>query len=163
MPTLPTRHRVRLPRTVYSQLGTACSVTIAVRGRRRVFVDPRVANATVTVLREHAARTGTPVYGYCVMPDHVHLVVGASPACDIVTFVGQFKNLAQRAAWGHGVAGAFWQTGFWDHVLQQDEQVDAVVRYVLHNPVRGGLVASWRDYPFCGSLVFDLGDEDFGW
>ena len=30
------------------------------------------------------------------MPDHVHLILGVSPTCAIVTFVGQVKNLAQR-------------------------------------------------------------------
>ena len=55
-----------------------------------------------------------PIYAFCVMPDHVHLVVGPS-RCDIVTFVAQFKNLAQRAAWGLGVRGRIWQTSLWDH------------------------------------------------
>ena len=55
------------------------------------------------------------------MPEHVHLILGASPTGDIVTFVGQFKNLAQREAWRRGIEGTFWQTSFWDHCLRADE------------------------------------------
>src|SRR5437764_396375 len=103
------RKRIRLGPSEYQQSGAICSVTVAVQGRRRVFAEPRVAGAAVEVLRERASITGVVVYAYCVMPDHIHLVIAPSGACDIVTFVGQFTDLVQRAAWRHGVAGRFWQ------------------------------------------------------
>jgi REP element-mobilizing transposase RayT len=115
-----------------------------------------VAAEAVQVLRAHALKTEVPVYGYCVMPDHGHLVIGPSVTCDIVAFVGQFKNLAQRAAWQAGVQGRFWQHSFWDHFLRREESLESVVLYVLHNPVRRGLAVQWRDYPHSGSLIMDL-------
>jgi REP element-mobilizing transposase RayT len=133
-------------------------VTVAVRERRPVFGDPGMGSAAVDVLRARASRTGVAVHGYCVMPDHVHLVVSPSATCDIVTFVGQFKNLTQRATWARGAAGPLWQRSFWDHFLRADEDLLAVVPYVLENPVRAGLVSCWRDYPFSGSVSFDLAD-----
>ncbi|MBI2907501.1 MAG: transposase [Chloroflexi bacterium] len=90
------------------------------------------------------------------MPDHVHIVLGPSETCDIITFVGQFKNLAQRAAWSQGVRGAFWQKRFWDHFLRVEEDLQPEVEYVLNNPVRRKMVENWKEYPFCGSLEFDL-------
>ncbi len=121
-----------------------------------MFADRAVAAAVVEVLQRRARETGVLVYGYCVMPDHVHLVVGPSPTCDVITFVGQVKNLAQRAAWRLGLDGKLWQESFWDRFLRTDEQVERAVEYVLSNPVRRGLVPTWRDYPFSGSLVLDL-------
>lgn len=147
---------------LYARAGSICSVTAAVLDRRPVFSNPAVAAAVVDVLKAHAARTGVTVHGYCVMPDHVHLVLSASPTCDLITFVGQFKNLAQRAAWALGTHGAFWQKSFWDHFLRADEQVEAVVSYVLNNPVRAGLATHWREYPFAGSLAIDLSPTDGG-
>ena len=148
--------RIRLERTAYSQAGAICSVTITTRGRALVFASAPVAKAAVAVLTERANRGQVPVYGYCVMPDHVHLVLGPSSTCDIISFVGQFKNLTQRAAWRLGVSGAFWQARFWDHFLRRDEDVEVAVSYVLNNPVRRGLVEQWSDYPFGGSWVFPL-------
>ena len=150
------RKRIRLGAHFYAQLGAICSVTVAVRLRRPVFADPAVASAAIDVLRTHADKTGVLVYGYCVMPDHIHLVIGPSATCDITTFVGQYKNLAQRAAWNLGVTGNFWQKSFWDHFLRAEEQVEGVVEYVLNNPVRSGLVEQWSDYLFSGSLVLEL-------
>ena len=93
------------------------------------------------------------VYAYCLMPNHVHLVLGPSPKHDIIVFVGQFKNMAQRAVWSKGVTGRIWQASFWDRFLREEESLDEIVMYVLHNPVRKGLVEKWQDYYFSGSLV----------
>jgi putative transposase len=158
----PQRRHIRLAAERYADVGAVCSVTIAVKGRRPVFATPAVADAAIGVLRREAAATDVPIYAWCVMPDHVHLVLGASPICDIVTFVGQFKNLVQREAWRLGVTGAFWQASFWDHFLRKDEQLEHVIGYVLHNRVRSGLVERWRDYRFSGSLVFELADAGGG-
>ena len=154
----PRRHRkrIRLDAHVYAEMGRICSITIAVQDRCPVFANPMVAGSAVDVLRQHASRTGVLVYALCVMPDHVHLVVGPSVGCDRITFVAQFKNLAQRAAWSRGVSGRFWQPSFWDRFLRSEEHLQTHVQYVLDNPVRAGLVTSWRDYPFAGSLVLQL-------
>jgi hypothetical protein len=96
------------------------------------------------------------------MPDHVHLLLGASPRCDTVTCVGQFKNLAQRETWRRGVKGACWQTSFWDYVLRGDERLAHAIEYVLNNLVWSGLVARWCDYRFSGSIVCELTDAGGG-
>jgi hypothetical protein len=44
-------------------------------------------------------------------------------------------------------------TGF---SLQENEDIAAQVRYILDNPVRKGLVSSWEEYPFRGSIGCDL-------
>ncbi|MHB1843516.1 MAG: REP-associated tyrosine transposase [Deltaproteobacteria bacterium] len=157
MRNAPRRRRTRLDRSLYAQAGTVCSVTFCVDDRIRIFSDPAVAQAAVDALTRHAGETRTPIHAYCVMPDHVHLVLSPSPDCDIIEFVGQVKNLIQRAAWRKGISEAFWQPGFWDHFLRQDEQLETVIHYVLQNPVRAGIVERWEDYPFSGSLVHELG------
>ena len=72
------RKHTRLDRALYACPGAICSVTAATLHRRPVFVEPALARSTVTVLRERAEVTGVPVYAYCVMPDHVPLVLSAS-------------------------------------------------------------------------------------
>ena len=150
------RRRGRSRPAADAQVGAVCSIRIGVQDRRPIFADPGVAAALVDVLRRHADQTKVLVHAYCVMPDHVHLLLSPSLTCDVVTFVGQFKNLALRAAWRQGVAGGFWQAGFDDRVLSGGDQLEAVAEQVLTNPVRRGLVRSWPEYPFGGSLVADL-------
>jgi REP element-mobilizing transposase RayT len=44
--------------------------------------------------------------------------------------------------------GTFWQPQYHDHAIRKDEDLNEVVLYTLHNPVRAGLVKDFRDYPF---------------
>ena len=96
------------------------------------------------------------------MSDHLHLVVGAlTDSCELRAFVSAWK---QRTGFLHRRrTGQFlWQPSYFDHVLREEEDTQRVVRYVLENPVRRGLVKEFGDYPFCGSDVFSIDElRDF--
>ena len=47
-----------------------------------------------------------------------------------------------------------WQEGYYERVLRSDDATDVVVRYVLDNPVRAGLVSRHEDYPFMGATYW---------
>jgi len=51
-----------------------------------------------------------------------------------------------------------WQKDFYDHVLRKNEDMVAQIKYILDNPVRRGLVSSWDEYPFSGSIGCNLED-----
>ena len=148
-----THKSIRLAPDAYADTHTVFSITTCTKGRRPVFADHAAARVTTNVLERHAAKTGVRLFAWCVMPDHVHLVIAPSATCDVVTFVGQFKNLAQRDCWRLGVVGAFWQPRFWDHALRSNEDLSCVIRYVLDNPVRRGIVGVYSDYPHSGVAV----------
>jgi hypothetical protein len=46
---------------------------------------------------------------------------------------------------------ALWQKSYHDHILRKEEAVADVVRYILENPVRAGLVDSIGEYPHAWS------------
>jgi putative transposase len=132
-----------------------CSITVATKERLRVFESRDVVTAAIKVLKDRARVHQVRVFAYCFMPDHLHLLISPSEACDVITFVGQVKNLIQREAWRFGVQGTIWQKRFWDHFLRQEEDIESVVEYIFMNPVRAGLVEEWNRYPYSGSLVWD--------
>ncbi|MHB1005589.1 MAG: REP-associated tyrosine transposase [Chloroflexota bacterium] len=152
--------RIRLRPSLYTQPGSVCSLTTAVLGRRPVFSDHALAVEAVAVLRHQAVQTGVKVYAYCLMPDHLHLVIEPGPVCAVTAYVGRCKSLITRAAWTHGLQGAIWQKSFWDHFLRAGEELNDAVDYVLANPVRKGLVTAWQEYPFSGSLLLELEGPD---
>jgi hypothetical protein len=49
-----------------------------------------------------------------------------------------------------------WQAGYYDRILRHDEDSLTVVRYILENPVRAGLVSRFSDYPYSGSDRYSL-------
>ena len=42
--------------------------------------------------------------------------------------------------------GTFWEAESYDHFVRNDAEYDRIVRYVLNNPVKAGLVKNWRDW-----------------
>ena len=79
------------------------------------------------------------------MPDHVHLSLeGTSPTSDLPRLIARWK---QKTGYAHRCAtGAIlWQGGFFDHVLRQEEDRHGLVRSIIANPIRAGLVLGVRE------------------
>jgi len=97
------------------------------------------------------------------MPDHLHALLEARfEGSDFRAFVKRFKQttgFAHRQATGQSL----WQHGYHERVLRNDEASEAVVRYILENPVRAGLTKDIGEYPFAGSGTYDLNGLKTAW
>jgi REP-associated tyrosine transposase len=106
------------------------------------------------------------VLAYCVMPDHVHILLeGMSDDADFRNAVRVWK-LRTGYAWRMKHQTALWQIGYWERVLREKDDARAVIRYMLENPVRAGLVARFTDYEWSGSARFtlaELAEHAGGW
>jgi len=112
----------------------------------------------LTQLTRAADTEGFDILAYCAMPDHLHVLVrGRTATSDARRFIKLAKQLtefAHRRRW----RGRLWQASAWDRVLRNEDDTWDVIRYILANPVRAGLVAKPLDYPHSGSLVCDRAD-----
>ncbi|MDE3074493.1 MAG: transposase, partial [Chloroflexota bacterium] len=79
----PSHKRIRLDLALYGDPGNAASITIGTRNRQPVFSEQNFAAIAQQLLAKHALLHAVSVYAYCIMPDHVHLVMAPSPICDI--------------------------------------------------------------------------------
>jgi len=73
---------------------------------------------------------------------------------NLIKMIKQFKQLTGyyfKQDTGRGL----WQKSYYDHILRKQEDVVSIVRYILENPVRKGLVKHPDEYPFSGSLEFE--------
>ncbi len=93
---------------------------------------------------------------YCLMPDHVHLLVCVGGKNSLTELVGAWKSLCALAARQRGKPAGLWQRSFFDHALRSEESLQAVADYILANPVRAGLVTRQADYPLSGSFEYVL-------
>ena len=129
-------------------------VTTCTAFRRPIFKDDDVARNVISRILESADSHGFAVVAYCVMPDHVHLlVVARHENADLGRFV---KHAKQVTGFAHRQATetALWQPGYHERVLRDEEATLTVARYVLENPVRAGLAKAFGDWPYAGSSVY---------
>lgn len=89
------------------------------------------------------------LYHYCLMPNHVHLLIQTKKARDFSDFMKRL-NLAyfHHFNQAYGWTGHFWQDRFKSQPVGKDEYFIQCGKYIELNPVRKGLVAKPKDYPY---------------
>ena len=127
-------------------------ITIVVAERRPIFRDPRVARATLDCLFELRQRWEFNLYCYCLMPDHIHLLVGPGESGkSFAEICGAFKSLSTRAYW-QWHDGKLWQRQSFDHIIRNEKDFFETFEYIRMNPVRKQLVSTPDEWPYTGSL-----------
>jgi putative transposase len=124
--------------------------------RHRSFEIHETVHAVRDQFQQSAERHEFAIVAYCFMPDHVHLLVeGSSERADMTTFASDAKQ--RSGFWFKRRHQArLWQPSYYDRILRNDEATISVIRYIVENPVRAGLVRAPADYPFSGSLRFTM-------
>jgi putative transposase len=83
---------------------------------------------------------------YCIMPNHVHLVVTLERTdISLYKVLHSLKRFTGREA--NKILsreGAFWQHESYDHVVRDGKELLRVIAYVLGNPEKAGLVDTWE-------------------
>jgi putative transposase len=133
-------------------------ITLSTSYRARHFANAGHARAISSQIPPFFAARRFEVLAYCLMPDHLHLVLeGTSDDADLREAVRAWK---QRTGydWKQRTGARLWQPGYHDRVLREGDDARLVVRYVLNNPVRAGLVRTAGEYPWLGSLRYTLAE-----
>ena len=123
---------------------------VTARGNRRqvVFEDDRDRRTFLALLRQVVSRRGWTCHSYCLMPNHFHLVV-QTPAADLSAGMQALNSrYAERFNRRHGLDGHLFQGRFHAVAVESDWHLLELARYVVLNPVRGGLSGGPADYPW---------------
>jgi len=134
------------------------SVTICVSPRRPALGTRATVTPLLRILCDAARAEQFAILAYCVMPDHVHLVLeGQREDSSLRRFVWRFKR--DTGFWFARSNGeSLWQEGYHERVLRDDETTRDVVRYVLDNPVRAGVVQRPEEWPYSAAPGLAIDD-----
>jgi REP element-mobilizing transposase RayT len=147
----PLPRNQRLDSAVYATAGQSCFFRDPAAPGSAPFARPELAEITCSCLLAQRSKSACQLEVYCVMPDHLHLIVAPMrEGASSLTFVDRFKGwsgyMMRRAGW----TGLLWQARSYDHVLRRDEDKMTLGGYILHNPVRRALSATPEEYPWSG-------------
>lgn len=132
------------------------------RGNRRgkVFFEDGDYALYRDLLAERCKKLGVEVWGWCLMPNHVHLLLVPRTEDGLARAVGEthrrytaFVNARARQT------GHLFQARFASAALDE-EHLLAALRYVTLNPVRAGLVRRAQDWRWSSARAHLKGADD---
>jgi putative transposase len=138
-----------------------CAHHVTQRGnaRRDVFYSTTDRQVYLGLLQEYSQHYQLKILGYCLMTNHVHLVVEPATEHSMARALrevhgryARYRNALDRSS------GHVWQNRYYSCAVEA-VGLGAVMRYVELNPVRAGLVSSAGDYVW-SSAVLHLGGGD---
>lgn len=121
---------------------------VSQRGNNRqdVFFTPGDRRKYLDLLRQQCDKHGLTVSGYCLMTNHVHLVVTPPTEQSLAKAIGRAHFLYTRHLNRlHRRSGHLWQNRYYSCAVDEDH-ILAVMSYIERNPVRAGLVAHAWEY-----------------
>lgn len=131
-------------------------ITILTANRHCLFRESHIVEPLIKLLKETAGKELFSVSAYCFMPDHLHLLVsGLEEQSSLQKFIKLYKQKS-GFLFKQKSGQNLWHLSYYDHVLRRMETINDVVKYILNNPVRKGLVDNFMKYRFAGSLTMDI-------
>ena len=140
--------------------GQAHFITFSCYRRQPFFLDARTYDLFPVCLERMRQHFQMLVYGFVVMPEHVHLLLSEPEKrtlADAVHFLklsftkrlrSQVSAQKTGANLGHGSSGSFWQRRYYDRNVRDHREFVAALKYIHRNPVKRGLVEKPEDWPW---------------
>jgi putative transposase len=131
------------------------------RGNRRqlTFFTEQDYGAYKSLMAEWCLARGVEVWAYCLMPNHVHLIVVPPDAAALRRAIGEaHRRYTRMVNLREGWRGHLWQGRFASFPMDGG-YLRRCARYIELNPVRAGLVRKPEDWPH-SSAAAHLGGRD---
>ena len=138
-----------MPKTTYRLIIENACYHIMTRGNRkqRIFMDENDYYAYLARLRKYKLECKFLLYGFCLMPNHVHLFGEPKTKDGLAKFMLRL-NRSYTAYFNtkYDKVGHLWQGRFKSKVIIKDDYLIKCLQYIELNPVRMNISESIDEY-----------------
>jgi len=131
-------------------------LTFSTDHRSTLFTTSGAVDVALSQFLRAAREQHFEMTAYCFMPDHAHVLVrGLTERSDAKAFIKaakQYSGYYFKQKYGRRL----WQRYGFERVVRDDVELAFVIRYIVGNPVRAGLVDDPTAYPFLGSERYSV-------
>ena len=135
---------------------------ITQRGNRRMqtfFCDDDYREY-LSLLVQWCGKFSNRIWAYCLMPNHLHLIVVPQTADGLCRAIGEaHRRYTRRVNFREGWRGHLWQGRFASFVMDEPHLL-AAARYVERNPVKARLAVAAEDWPWSSAAAHVTGRAD---
>jgi len=128
-----------------------CAQHVIQRGNNRevCFYDEADYNAYLSFLKEAATKYQVAIHAFVLMTNHVHLLVTPSNEQGISRMMqAQGRKYVQYFNFTYGRTGTLWEGRYKSTLVDADNYLLTVSRYIELNPVRANMVQHPSEYPW---------------
>lgn len=127
--------------------------------RQPLFVDDADYQAFLLRLEQGKERCAVSLYGVCLMPNHVHLLIQPNRDGALSSYfqwvLGRYAR-DFRSATGTRGHGHVFQGRFWSDLIEREDSFYRVLRYIEANPRRAGLVGRAEEWRWSSLVLRNL-------
>jgi len=146
----------------YFEEGYPYLITTATFNREPIFCDERNCKILLATIEFFKLVLDYKLFAYCLMPDHLHLIIQAYSPYDISYIMKMIKgNFARKYNKMLSRQGKVWQDRFYDTGLRDQDVLLQKIEYIHNNPVRAKLTTTPGEYPF-SSYNYYFGNNHSG-
>lgn len=114
--------------------------------RQEIFHEDEDSLRFLEIVEKNAKISEIKVFGWCLMGNHVHLLLGEGIEELSVTMKRIGVSFAWYYNWKYGTTGHLFQDRFRSENVENDQYLLTVIRYIHQNPVKAGMVKRVEDW-----------------
>ncbi len=122
-------------------------VTTNTTFRLEVFGVPEYATIMGKLIQQTCIEFGFELFAYCIMPDHVHMLVKKSGSVTVSRLMKHIKGRFWRVISG-GSGNRIWQPRFNFRIVDNEEYFSNVIQYIIHNYQKAKIEDHYGKAPF---------------
>lgn len=133
----------------YYENGYSYFITTVIHDRQPIFFDERNCRILSATIEFFKLVLDYKLFAYCIMPDHLHLMLQSYGAYNISYIMKMIKgNFARKYNKMLSMEGKVWQDRFYDQGMRSADMLLEKIEYIHNNPVRAKLVTTPSEYIF---------------
>ncbi|AEF85258.1 conserved hypothetical protein [Treponema primitia ZAS-2] len=131
--------------------GAVYHVTSRTNNKRLLFGDRLGKKIMLLTLRNAKERYGFGLFNFCIMPNHVHLLI--RPGDGDLSRIMQWIKTGSAKWYNHirGTSNHVWGERFFARAVRSPEDYITVMGYIDRNPVKAGLAPAVGDWQESGA------------
>jgi putative transposase len=151
-------------------------ITTKTKDNVPIFNNKMASEYLIVVIRFAQSAKNCTVYGYVILPDHLHIIIqprGKHTISDFMHYVKRHSSRNLRILISHNIvgedgclknnglfpyvgedghprlrSGGVWQSSFHDHIIRDERDFLTHLEYLKHNPVKHGALKDGKTYAF---------------
>jgi putative transposase len=137
--------------------GQSHFITFCCYHRRRLLITDASRRIFESALERVRHTYRLNVYGYVIMPEHVHLLLSEPEQDTLAEALQSLKQGVSRRLLGG--AEHFWQKRYYDFNIRNQRQFVEKLRYIHRNPVKRGLCERPEEWEWSSFRHYATGCE----